>query len=210
MYLVLNRMNTKNIILKPFKSKIPVHSISCLLTDNKSFHLSHSQNDKDDNEKNKDKLNEAKKRAAKLAKFSFVQIKEEPSKIKHVTEMKLPEVKLPEVKLPEPNLLDHQKPKTKLNQKIKKLIENSNKVNQQSELIPKGKSFIWSKQTFSKRNELDPKVAQKLAKMIDPKNTDETARLLTEPFKQIHVIKSKYQDKSKYQESTNKDAFNLR
>lgn len=198
MYLLLNRMNTKNlcIILKPFKSKIQynISPISCSLTGSKSFHLSHTRSD-NDNEKQKEKLDEAKKKRAELAKFSFVQIKEDAPKIKHVTE----------VKLPEPNLNDHQKIKVELKPELKKSSHIEQVLTQP---MSKGmKSSVWSKKkTYSSKYEIDPKVAQRLAKMIDPKNTEKTAELLTEPLQ--HSRKNKAASKSP--KTTNEDAFNLR
>lgn len=197
MYLLLNRMNTNNffIILKPLNSSIrhQLAPTACLSNNQhkKHFHLSQFQNDSNDDKK-------AKK--SKLANFSFIQLnknqKPNESENKQVKTLSTQIEDIVEGGRGSPSVAS--KKDTSTNPLKETFKQTSVKYNQSTFLNKIQQSSVNRNKRSKSTENLNPTAAIRLAKMIDPKNSEKTAELLTEPVTQ------------KRDTSGAKQAFNLR
>ncbi len=145
-------------------------SLPTTLTSNKKFHLSSCRPDSDDKNKEKDAR---KAKLKKLNSFMFVQVNKP-------TERPAPEpTKKTEIKAE----------KSDENPEIKRNTKEVAKYKEPDNLIKNRIKSI--------KQDINPKVVNRLARLIDPVNTEKTAEILTKPI-------------DKVQQKNSKDFFDLR
>ncbi len=174
-------MNTVNffILLKPLPS------LSTLST-TKHFHLaSPSQADSDQKSPDhKDKTKaERKAKLNKLANFSFVQLNKPIERPNEATAAP---------KINEPPKQEEIKQQQTYTDTPKNLYTSQQTPNKETnEKLTKTKDFLdqLKQSSKAKQQRISPKAVSRLARLIDPDNTEKTAEILTEPIEKVRSPK---------------------